>query len=60
MGVDANQWASLMAYWFKQETKEKTDQLTDARGAIMNVSKYGRKGRARVKAKLVCYFQPFF
>jgi hypothetical protein len=26
----------------------------------MNVSKYGRGGRARAEAKLVCHFQPFF
>jgi hypothetical protein len=60
MGVDANQWASLVAYWSEQETKEKTDQLTDTRGVVMNVNKYGHGGRARAKAKLVCHFQPFF
>jgi hypothetical protein len=27
MGVDANQWASLVAYWCEQETKKKTNQL---------------------------------
>jgi hypothetical protein len=60
MGVDANQWESLVAYWSEQDTKKKTDQLTNARGAVMNVSKYGRGGRAGAEAKLVCHFQPSF
>ncbi len=60
MGVDANQWASLVAYWFEQETKKKTNQLTDIRGTVMNVSKYGHEGRTGVETKLVCHFQPFF
>jgi len=59
MGVDANQRASLVAYWFEQDTKKKIDQLTDARGVIINVSKYGHGGRTRAEAKLVCHFQPF-
>jgi hypothetical protein len=49
-----------VAYWSEQDTKKKTNQLTDARGAVMNVSKYGRGGRVGAKAKLVCHFQPFF
>ncbi len=60
MGVDANQWASLVTYWSERETKKKTNQLTDARGAVMNVSKYKHGGKAGAKAKLVCHFQPFF
>jgi hypothetical protein len=60
MGLDTNWWASLVAYWFERETKKKTNQLTNARGAIMNVSKYGGGGRVRAKAKLVCHFQPSF
>jgi hypothetical protein len=60
MGVDANQWASLVAYLSEQDTKKKANRLIDARGAFMNVSKYGRGGRARAEAKLVCHFQPFF
>ncbi len=48
-----------MAYWFKQETKKMTDQLTNARNAIMNVSKYGHGGKAKAKVKLGCFhFQP--
>ncbi len=53
MGVDANQRASLVAYWFEQDTKKKIDQLTNARGVIINVSKYGHGGRTRAEAKLV-------
>ncbi len=60
LGVDVNQWASLVAYWSEQETKKKTNQLTDTRGVVMNVSKYGHEGRAEVKTKLVCHFQPSF
>jgi hypothetical protein len=55
MGVDANQWACLVAYWFEWETKKKIDQLTYARGVIVNVSKYGCGGKAEVET-----FQPFF
>jgi len=58
MVVDVNQWVSLVAYWSEQETKKKIDELTDARGVVMNVSKYGCGGRAGVEAKLVCHFQP--
>jgi hypothetical protein len=60
MGVDANQWESLVAYWFEQDTKKKTYQLTYVRGAIMNVSKYGCGGRVGAKAELVYHFQPSF
>jgi len=36
-----------------------TDQLTNARNAIMNVSKYGHGGKAKAKVKLGCFhFQP--
>jgi hypothetical protein len=49
-----------VAYWSKWETKKKTDQLTDVRGAIMNVIKYGCEGKVGVETKLVCHFQPFF
>jgi hypothetical protein len=59
MGVDANQRTSLVAYWSKQDTKKKTNQLTDARGVIINVSKYGHGGRTRAEAKLVCLSQAF-
>jgi hypothetical protein len=59
MGVDANQRTSLVAYWFEQDTKKKIDQLTDARGVIINVSRYGHGGKTRAEAKLVCHFQPF-
>jgi hypothetical protein len=60
MGVDANQRASLVAYYSEHDTKKKTYQLTYARGAVMNVSKYGRGGRVGAEAKLVCHFQPSF
>jgi hypothetical protein len=59
MSVDVNQRASLVAYWFEPDTKKKIDQLTDARGVIINVNKYGHGGRTRDEAKLVCHFQPF-
>jgi hypothetical protein len=59
MSVDANQRASLVAYWFEPNTKKKIDQLIDARGVIINVNKYGHGGRTRAEAKLVCHFQSF-
>lgn len=31
------------------------DQLTNARSAIMNVSKYGCGGKVKAKAKLGCF-----
>jgi hypothetical protein len=60
MGVDINQWTSLVAYWSERETKKKTNQLIDARGVVMNVSKYGCGGKVGAEAKLVCHFQPSF
>jgi hypothetical protein len=59
MGVDANQWASLVAYWSKRETKKKTNQLTYVRSVVINVNKYGCGGRTGVEAKIICHFQPF-
>jgi hypothetical protein len=52
--VDANQWAALVKYWEERNTQKKTSQLTCARGAITQLSKYGRGGKTTVEAKLVC------
>jgi hypothetical protein len=54
LGVDADQWATLVKYWEERNTQKKTSQLTCARGAVTKLSKYGCGGKAAAKAKLVC------
>jgi len=54
LGVDADQWATLVKYWEKRNTQKKTSQLTGARGVVTKLSKYGRGGKVVAEAKLVC------
>ncbi len=54
LGVDADQWATLVEYWEERNTQRKTSQLTGARGVVTKLSKYGRGGKAAAEAKLVC------
>ncbi len=55
MGVEQSQWDTLVAYWFERATKKRADQLTGARGAVLNVSKYGRGGKVMAEQKLLTH-----
>jgi hypothetical protein len=54
LGVDVDQWATLVKYWEERNTQKKTSQLTGARSAVTKLNKYGRGGKTIVEAKLVC------
>jgi len=56
LGVDADQWATLVKYKEEHNTHKKTSQLTGVRGAITKLSKYGRGGKAAGEVKLVCVY----
>jgi hypothetical protein len=51
--VDREQWEKLMTYWQQRETKNKSEHMVGARGAVANVSHLGRGGKAAIlEAKL--------
>jgi len=52
LGVDRKQWEKLVIHWQQRETKTKSEHMVDARGAVANVSHFGRGGKVAIKAKL--------
>jgi hypothetical protein len=52
LGVDREQWEKLVTYWQQRETKNKSEHMVDARGAVANVNHLGRGGKAVIEAKL--------
>jgi hypothetical protein len=52
LGVDREQWEKLVTYWQQRETKNKSEHMVDARGAVANVSHLGRGGKTTIEAKL--------
>jgi hypothetical protein len=49
LGVDQEQWEKLVTYWQQRETKNKSEHMVDARGAVANVSHLGRGAKTPVR-----------
>jgi hypothetical protein len=52
--VEPAQWDKLKLYWSTDLHWEKSLKMATARHHMKNFSTIGRKGKARVEAKLVC------